>query len=183
MLHQGENWVDGVRVDVVRKRIRRINLRIGADASVSLSIPFYWATLADGEAFLKEKWSWVLRAREKMLARPPVETEPIVGFDHLLLETDLQMLCRLWAERLGEENVTWRIRAMKSQWGSCHWRKRLLTFNAELARAPRELIEYVVVHELTHLQAHDHGEKFYELMNRRLPDWKTRRTRLNKRDF
>ncbi len=183
MLHHGENWVDGIPVDVERKRIRRINLRVKSDGRVHLSIPNYWATLADGEAFLNEKWAWVLRTRTEILSRPSLVAQPVVGFDRLLLEADIQQLCRDWAARLGEPNVTWRIRAMKSQWGSCHWRKRLLTFNAELAHAPRDLIEYVVVHELTHLQAHDHGPNFYALMTARLPDWKLRRKRLNHRDF
>ena len=72
---------------------------------------------------------------------------------------------------------------MKSLWGSCHWRRRRITYNTELALAPRELVEYVVVHELTHLQAHDHGPRFHALMDERLPDWAARRRRLNKREF
>ena len=72
---------------------------------------------------------------------------------------------------------------MKSLWGSCQWRKRLITLNAELARVPRELVEYVVVHELTHLQAHDHGPRFRALMDERLPGWKALRRRLAQRDF
>ncbi len=183
MLHSGENWVDGIPIDVERKRIRRINLRIGSDGRVHLSVPKYWATLADGEAFLNEKWAWVVRTRTELLARPPVDATPVTTFERRTLAAVLDELCRAWAARLGEADVAWRVRAMKSQWGSCHWRKRLLTFNAELARAPRDLTEYVVVHELTHLQTHDHGPKFYELMSARLPGWKALRTRLNKRDF
>ncbi len=52
MLHSGENVVDGVPVDVERKRIRRINIRIKPDGRVHLSVPKWWATLKDGEAFL-----------------------------------------------------------------------------------------------------------------------------------
>ena len=43
---------------------------------------------------------------------------------------------------------------------------------------PRELVEYVVVHELTHLRAHDHGPAFKAFMDARLPDWRLRRRRL-----
>ena len=62
-------------------------------------------------------------------------------------------------------------------------RKRQITYNAELARVPRELVEYVVVHELTHLQAANHGPRFYALMDERLPVWKFLRRKLNKREF
>ena len=48
---------------------------------------------------------------------------------------------------------------------------------------PRELVEYVVVHELSHLQAANHGLRFYVLMDGRLPDLKHLRRKLNKREF
>ena len=53
----------------------------------------------------------------------------------------------------------------------------------DLAKVPRELVEYVVVHELTHLKAASHGPRFYALMDARLPGWKDLRRRLNRRDF
>ena len=88
-------------------------------------------------------------------------------------------LMPVWAARLSEPGVSWKLRTMKSQWGSCNWRKRLITLNAELARMARDLVEYVVVHEFTHLQAHDHGPGFRALMDARLPDWRARRRRLS----
>lgn len=182
-LHTGENVIDDVPIDVVRKRIRRINVRIGSDGRVHLSVPKYWATLADGEAFLREHWDWVLKTRAKCLSAPAASREPVTDFERRTLMVTLDELNGLWTERLQEAGVRWKTRTMKTLWGSCHWRKRLITYSTELARAPRDLVEYVVVHELTHLQAHDHGPRFYALMDARLPDWKVRRTRLNKRDF
>ena len=67
---------------------------------------------------------------------------------------------------------------MKSEWGSCIARKRKLLFNLELARVPKECIEYVVVHELTHLAVQNHGPAFKALMTQRLPQWKERRKQL-----
>ena len=52
MLHSGDNLVMGVPVAVERKRIRRINIRIGRDGVVRLSVPKWWATLKEGEDFL-----------------------------------------------------------------------------------------------------------------------------------
>lgn len=182
MIHAGENVVDGIPVDVVRKRIRRINIRIGSDGRVALSVPKGWATLKEGEAFLKSKWGWVVATREKVLARVAPARAPVTDGERAALVGLLAELEDAWTARLGEAEVTWKIRAMKSLWGSCHFRKRHITYNLELARVPRELVEYVVVHELTHLKAHNHGSEFYRLMDERLPGWRTLRRRLNGRD-
>ena len=72
MLTTGHNEIAGVPVEVVRKRIRRINIRIAADGTVCLSVPKWWATLRQGEDFLREKWRWVLKARGEVLARAAV---------------------------------------------------------------------------------------------------------------
>ena len=70
VLHSGHNEVEGIPVEVVRKRIRRINLRVAADCTVYLSVPKWWATLRQGEEFLREKWRWVKKTRAEVLARP-----------------------------------------------------------------------------------------------------------------
>lgn len=183
ILRTGENVVRGVPVVVERKRIRRINVRIRPDGGVSLSVPKWWATLKEGEDFLLSKWPWVLKAREEILSRPVLAAVPLDEGERLRLEALLGELTSVWAARLGEPAVTWKVRRVKSVWGSCHIRKRHIVYNAELARAPRELVEYVVVHELTHLKAADHGPRFYRLMDERLPGWQALRRRLNKRQF
>ena len=70
---------------------------------------------------------------------------------------------------------------MKTLWGVCHFSKRQITYARQLALKPRELVEYVVVHELTHLKVHNHGAAFKALMDARLPNWRSLRRRLNAR--
>ena len=183
MLCVGHNEIDGIPVEVVRKRVRRINLRIAPDGMVRLSLPDRGVTFEQGEAFLKEKWDWALKARRAVLARPPVLTMPVTDAARAALSALLDELNAAWAARLGEHDVTWRIRKVKSVWGCCHWRARYITYNEALAHAPRELVEYVVVHELTHFAVHGHGPAFYALMDARLPGWKELRKRLNRRDW
>ena len=183
MLHAGHNEVDGVPVEVVRKRIRRINLRVAADGTVRLSVPKWWATLRDGEAFLREKWKWAMKVRAEVLARPAAVCAPVTEPELEALRTLLGELNATWAARVGEKDVAWKIRKVKSLWGCCHWRDRYITYNAELAHAPRDLVEYVVVHEYAHFAVHDHGPRFRALMDERLPGWKTLRKRLNRRDW
>lgn len=70
------------------------------------------------------------------------------------------------------------IRTMKSRWGSCTGKGKI-TLNLELMRAPEACIDYVVVHELCHLVEHNHGKRFYALLEQVMPDWRTHRQQLN----
>jgi len=69
------------------------------------------------------------------------------------------------------------VRAMQSRWGSLS-QAGSMTLNANLVRAPRACIEYVVTHELCHLQHRDHDASFFRLLGRVMPDWETRKRRL-----
>ena len=76
MLHAGDNIVGGMPVEVIRKRIRRINLRVTPEGTVRLSIPACRATLREGEAFLRSKLDWVRKNRVAILARPAPHARP-----------------------------------------------------------------------------------------------------------
>jgi len=179
-LHAGENTIDGVRVEVVRRRAKYIRIRVKADGTVALTVPFWRATLAQGAAFLESKWGWALEARRRALERPAAAPQAEVAPEEAAaLAALLGELHAAWAERLGEDGVSWKLRRMKTRWGVCNRAKRRVTYAAMLAREPRELVEYVVVHELTHLKAHGHGAAFQALMDARLPGWRALRRRLN----
>ncbi|MDH4200597.1 MAG: M48 family metallopeptidase [Spirochaetia bacterium] len=72
-----------------------------------------------------------------------------------------------------------KIRKMKSRWGSCSG-KDIITLNLELIKYPVEYIDYVVVHELSHLVEHNHSKRFYKVLSGAMPDWKERQQALNK---
>lgn len=95
------------------------------------------------------------------------------------LKSYLAPLVEHWAQKLEEPNVSWQVKEMKTMWGSCGVKRRALLFNLELARVPKECIEYVVVHELTHLKVENHNKLFEALMTQRLPGWRSLRTQLN----
>lgn len=71
-----------------------------------------------------------------------------------------------------------RLQTMQTQWGSCSPRGRL-TLNPLLVKAPRECIDYVILHELCHLAEHNHSPRFYRLMTQVMPEWRTVKTRLD----
>lgn len=96
-----------------------------------------------------------------------------------LLKDELQQLLEKWTTQLGITDYSWQVKTMKTQWGSCTTKTRTLLFNLELARVPKPCIEYVVVHELTHLTVPNHNRLFESLMTQRLPNWRIRRQQLN----
>ncbi|WJW95201.1 SprT family zinc-dependent metalloprotease [Enterobacter pseudoroggenkampii] len=71
-----------------------------------------------------------------------------------------------------------RVLTMQTQWGSCSPSGRL-TLNPNLVKAPRECIDYVILHELCHLAEHNHSERFYRLMGQVMPEWKVIKMRLD----
>ena len=68
--------------------------------------------------------------------------------------------------------------SMQTQWGSCSPNGRI-TLNPHLVKAPRECIDYVILHELCHIAEHNHSERFYRLMNQVMPKWERTKQRLD----
>ena len=85
-----------------------------------------------------------------------------------------------WSAKLGVEVADWRIKRMKTKWGSCSVHARRIWLNSELAKKSDRCLEYVVVHEMVHLLEPSHNERFRSLMTRFLPTWKSRRDELNR---
>ena len=71
-----------------------------------------------------------------------------------------------------------RILTMQTQWGSCSPKGRI-TLNPQLIKAPRECIDYVILHELCHIAEHNHSERFYRLMGQVMPKWEKTKERLD----
>ena len=71
-----------------------------------------------------------------------------------------------------------RLLRMRKQWGSCSPQGTII-LNPSLIKAPRECIDYVILHEICHLQEHNHSPKFYNLLARHMPDWKTCKNKLD----
>lgn len=71
-----------------------------------------------------------------------------------------------------------RLQAMKVQWGSCSPAGRI-TLNPHLVKAPRECIDYVLLHELCHLRHHNHSPQFHKALDSHMPRWRTIKQRLD----
>jgi len=73
---------------------------------------------------------------------------------------------------------TLKIRKMRTRWGVCNIRNNTITLNSELLKKDISLIDYVIVHEMTHFYEQNHGKHFWELVGMVIPDYKDRRKKL-----
>ena len=85
-----------------------------------------------------------------------------------------------WQPVMGVQVADWGIKKMKTRWGSCNVRDHRVWLNLELAKKPPHCLEYVLVHEMVHLLERRHNDRFRELMDRFLPQWRLYRDELNR---
>ncbi|MEP7162900.1 MAG: M48 family metallopeptidase [Candidatus Moraniibacteriota bacterium] len=170
----------------VRKRrgMRRMTLSISADGGVSLttarSTPLWLV-----ERFLARQIEWIERTLHRLGISPQVkkEREASASDEYRRLKEPARALVfgRLahWNEQYGFVFTSVSIRNQKSRWGSCSSAGRL-SFNYRLVSLPPELSDYVLVHELCHLQELNHDPAFWELVAKTIPDFRARRAALKK---
>ena len=96
-----------------------------------------------------------------------------------LLREAVPPLLAKWQIILGVTCPDWRIRRMKTKWGSCSAQTGRIWLNLELAKKPVQCLEYVIAHELTHLIERHHNDHFIAVLDRHLPQWRAHRTKLN----
>ena len=88
-----------------------------------------------------------------------------------------------WLEILDESIEKLSIKPMKSRWGSCNYVKRYINLNTELIKRTQFEIEYVVLHELTHLKYPNHGKGFYRYIENYMPNYKIAEKMLNAKHY
>ena len=77
-------------------------------------------------------------------------------------------------EMTGIHVKEWRVKYMRTRWGTCNIDKKRIWLNLQLAKLPPECLEYVVIHELTHLLERKHNRRFYGFLYEFCPDFKER---------
>ena len=96
-----------------------------------------------------------------------------------LLHVAVPDLIRKWEPRLGVKVAGYFLQRMKTRWGGCNHRARNIRLNTELVKKPKDLLEYVVIHEMVHLIEPTHSERFVALLDEHYPSWREAREELN----
>ncbi|KZS23037.1 SprT family zinc-dependent metalloprotease [Wohlfahrtiimonas chitiniclastica] len=169
---------------VIKKPIKHLYIRIQRDGQVCVSAPEHLSQAALEAALLHHE-PWVVK---KLAAFDAAKTtdgvylwgQPYVGEGDLdalyrqALNAAIPPLLEKWLPIMGVTLNEWRLKKMKTRWGTCNPRAQRIWLNVYLAAYPQECLEYVIVHELTHLLEASHNHRFKALMTHFLPDWRAR---------
>ncbi|EEA91065.1 M48 family metallopeptidase [Collinsella stercoris] len=187
--------IDGLEIpiEVTRKRVKNLNLRVRSDGTVTLSIPLRTPS-AYAQAFLDRKAAWIAerviraQAREPQCLTPNMpELIPLWGSliprnSNLTDQAALDARYRVETQgalpdvsarmerRIGVQASRWSVRIMKTRWGSCTPKTGAIRINARLAAYPPECLEFVVAHELVHLLEPSHNARFHALLDEFYPE-------------
>jgi predicted metal-dependent hydrolase len=89
-------------------------------------------------------------------------------------------LLERWERLIGVPVRRFFVQRMKTKWGSCNHHAGSIRLNTDLARKPKECLEYIVVHEMIHLLEPTHNARFIALMDQFMPKWQSHRDALNR---
>ena len=176
-------YIDGLEVEVTRKRIKRINMRVKEpDGRVVISAP-HLTSDSYIAGFVRSRRGWIDRTSARVRARAAAHPEPESRAEKEALRRDLK---RRIAERLpvieeatGLHCSGWTVRDMHTRWGSCNTNTHHINLSLMLATRSDAELDYVMLHELVHTVVPNHGPDFYALMDRFMPGWKKIRKALN----
>lgn len=96
------------------------------------------------------------------------------------LKQSIPALIEKWQPRMGVSVQRFYVQRMKTKWGSCSIHSGSIRINTELAKKPPACLEYIVVHEMTHLLERTHNSRFIALMDQFMPKWRFYREELNR---
>ena len=179
--------IDGVGEVTLKKsaKAKRLILKLSAEGVPSVTVPTYVPYIV-AHKFVLRQAQWIKEHARTM--RPSIITnDKRVGFDHYVVFAPTEKdkpSSRVSATKIHElslihghhyKNIT--VRAVKTRWGSCSSTKNI-NLSIWLMQLPEILIEYVLCHELAHLEHQHHQAAFWQEVERMLPDYKRRRKAL-----
>ena len=178
----GSGQVNMYEYEVIRSRRRTIAIEIDRSGQIKVRAPYSVGNFRI-RRFVEEKSGWI----EKALARINKGQSDAISSDDLppISEADKQLLAdqakkiipgkvSYFAGIIGVDFGRITIRAQKTRWGSCS-AKGNLNFNCLLLRAPEEILDYVIVHELCHRKEMNHSKAFWAEVAKVCPDYKKHR--------
>ena len=162
---------------LIRSRRRSISLSVKTDGVVEVRAPLS-ASRKSIDDFVTVKSKWIASVKER-------NSNSVI-----LKETDkydTRELIRLTSERVknyldgfsGKHPSKITVRRRKSVWGTCN-AKGAISINSFVGLLPDDLFEYIIIHELMHLEVLHHNRYFWNLVSYYIPDWKSRRAKLRR---
>ena len=169
-------------ITVIRTKRKTISIKVNNDLTVTVRAPIFTSDKEIGE-ILKSKEKWISKCIEQ-IKRENDELSKIDCFTaeeiSKLADKALDYIpgrVKYYADIIGVTYGKITIRNQKTRWGSCSSNGNL-NFNNRLLFVPKELVDYVVVHELAHRKEMNHSNAFWNVVEKYMPDYKERRKKL-----
>lgn len=146
---------------IINKKLKHSYISVDKDKNITIKTP------CKSEKFiidlLEDKSSWL----EKQFAK--IEQTTFLSSEVLHTKDFLRDRIEYFSQEMGLGFNELKFRKMKSRWGSCS-SKKIITLNSELLKLKQELVDYVVVHELSHLVHMNHSKEFHAYVEKHLPN-------------
>ncbi len=165
--------------ELIRSDRRTLAVEIGEGGKVIVRAPRLYP-VRKIEQFLKAREDWITSHAEMQRSREEKHGEPGDEERRRLIaaaKTEIPPKVERYAEIMGLRYSGIKITGARTRFGSCS-PKNSLCFSWRLMQYPDEAVDYVVVHELSHIVHKNHGPRFYALVESVMPDWKRRRSLL-----
>lgn len=162
--------------ELIRAKRRSMSLKVDLDGTITVRAP-YRTPVQTADLFVEGHRDWIevrLRAGARIMAERPSYTDRERAEGRKQAAEVIKARCRYYAPVMGVSYGTVTIREQKTRWGSCST-KGNLNFNWKLVLMPPEILDYVVVHELTHRIQMNHSAAFWAEVGKILPDYRERR--------
>lgn len=168
-------------ITLIRSRRKSLAIEITPELQVVVRAPVRMP-VREINAFVQEKDDWIRahlqRMEEKKRLREQYREQALSKEELQELATQAMTLIpqkvRYYAQIIGVTYGRITIRNQRTRWGSCSG-KGNLNFNCLLLLMPEEVLDYVVVHELCHRKEMNHSARFWEEVEKILPDYRQRR--------
>ena len=169
------------QLKIIHSKRKTLSIEINQNAEVIVRAPYY-ASYKDIERFVSSHQDWILKHQEKRrqeLSNQKSNPQTYMSYEDIKRLADaavsyIPTRVAYFAPIIGVTYGRITIRNQKTRWGSCS-SKGNLNFNCLLMMAPKEVIDYVVIHELCHRKEMNHSKKFWALVEKAMPDYKIHR--------
>lgn len=166
-------------INFCKSRCRTMHITIKQDGNVYYVVPYF---VSDNEAFqfLQEKYEWIKKSISKMKEKTKDtdgnnilnNDKSITKEEKLILMSKIDGYVKKYQTQLGVFVNKYSLRKMRTLWGSCSTKTRNIRFNEKLYYKNDKFIEYIVLHELTHIIVPNHSKRFYSIIKKYMPDYK-----------
>ena len=146
---------------------------------------YFWGRRYRLDVQYSDAGSHVLPAGEKLVLEVRKESTPkqrehvVNDWYRAQMKQAVPKILKKCEYIVGVNASEWRIKNMRTKWGTCNIEKKRIWLNLQLVKKTPECLEYVIIHELVHLLERNHNDRFFGYMDSFCPDWRIRKAELN----